>query len=252
MDFADLFAEYYVQFRGDSQVPGATDPEWAMAVQYGNTAIRRWAHVDAEEWDELWTTAVTEGFTETYTGTDASPTITVYDCPDNMEKPGGFVQMTDPVSGSYIQINVTKLQDIQFQSYSAPYAHFIGNAQQGFQLVLNFSGSSNNGWTIDFPMYKKPTYYDASLVADGSGNVNEDGSTITEVPDSSFIINYILTYRFRSTRNFPAYQTAKSDAETALKGMQLKNGTGTPGNVWNLNDNNKTGTFGANNVGFGV
>lgn len=244
MDYQTIFNEYYIQYRGDSQIPLSTDPEWAIAAGMGNTAIRRWANVDAEDWDVLWTTAAAEGFTATYVGTSASPTITTYDCPDTMERPGGYVKMTDPVSAAYILINVVKLQDVQNTTPSAPFAYFIGNAQQGYQMVLNFSGSSNNGWTIDFPIYKKPTYFDTSLVINGNGAINEDGTTVTECPDSSFIINYMLAFRFRSNRNFPAYQTAKGDAETALKNMQQKNGTGTPGNTWNLNDTNSTGSFG--------
>lgn len=247
MQFQDIFQEYYGLFRGDNAIPTVTDPEWALAVYAGNRAIRRWAHVDAEEWEELWTTAVTEGFSETYVGTDSSPTVTTYDCPSNMEKPGGFLQMTDPVSGTYIHINICKLTDVQFQVQTAPYAYFVGNPQQGFTVTLNFSGSSNNGWIIDFPMYKKPTYFDATLTADGLGNVQEDGSTITECPDSSFLIASMQGARLFETRN-PFFQQREKDSETALKGMQLKNGTGTPGNTWNLNDNNKTGSFGPGNT----
>lgn len=247
MDFANLFAEYYVLFRGDSAIPTTTDPEWAMAVRAGNSGIRRWVTVDAEEWDVLWTTAVTQGFSHTYTGNSSAPTTTTYACPTNMIHPGGFIQMTDPVSGSFIHISVVKLNDVQFQGQTAPYAYFVGGEQKGWTLTLVFSGSSNNGWIIDFPMYKAPTYFNAILINDGSGNVMEDGTTITEVPNTSFVINFMLGKRLFETRN-PFFQQAIKDSEVDLKGMQLKNGTGTPGNTWNLNDNNKTGSFGPTNT----
>jgi hypothetical protein len=244
MDFQQIFQEYYALFRGDSSIPAVTDPEWALGVYAGNAAIRRWYNVDAEKWDVLWTTAVAQGFSNTYSGTN-TPTTTTYDCPSNMGEPGGFIQLTDPVSGTYIHISVVKLQDVQFQNQANPYAYFTGGPQQGYQMVLNFSGTSNNGWIIDFPMYALPTYFDASLNA--LGNVNEDGTTITEVPDSSFIVNFMLGKRLFETRN-PFFQQANKDSETNLKGMQLKNGTGTPGNTWNINDNNKTGSFGPTNT----
>lgn len=246
MDFANLFAEYYVLFRGDSAIPTTTDPEWAMAVLAGNSGIRRWANVDAEEWDVLWTKATQNSFNHTYNGTSGAPTTTTYTCPTNMRKPGGFVQMTDPVSGSFIHISVVKLQDVQFQGQSAPYAYFTGGEQLGFTVTLIFSGTSNNGWTIDFPYYKTPTYFNATQTGDGSGNVLETGTTITEVPDTNFLINYMLGKRLFETRN-PFFQQSIADSEVNLKGMQLKNGTGTPGNTWNLNDNNKTGGFGPTN-----
>lgn len=75
----------------------------------------------------------------------------------------------------------------------------------------------------------------------------ESGTTVTEVPDTNYLINAMLAHRLFSTRN-PFFQQSLKDSEVALKGMQLKNGTGTPGNTWNLNDNNKTGSFGPGNT----
>lgn len=247
MQFQDIFQEYYALFRGDNAIPGVTDPEWALAVYAGNRAIRRWFNVDGEKWDVLWTKATEQGFAQTYQGTSADPTVTTYDCPDNMAEPGGFIQMTDPISQSFIHINVVKLTDVQFQSASSPYAYFTGGPQTGYQMTLNFSGSSNNGWIIDFPMYMTPTYFNATLTSDGLGNIQEDGTTISECPDSTFIIASMQGARLFETRN-PFYQQREKDSEDALKGMQIKNGTGTPGNTWNLNDNNKTGTLGPGNT----
>lgn len=247
MDFQSLFQEYYALFRGDNAIPGVTDPEWAIAAYAGNRAIRRWANVDAEEWDVLWDKATNQGFSFTYQGTSADPTVTTYTCPDNMRKPGGFVQLTDPVSGTFIHVNVVKLNDIQFQTASTPYAYFTGGEQVGYIMTLNFSGSSNNGWIIDFPLYIAPTYFNTTLLTDGSGNIQEDGTTISECPDTSYLINHMLGARLFETRN-PFFQQAVKDAEISLKGMQLKNGTGTPGNPMNLYDNNKTGSFGPGNT----
>jgi hypothetical protein len=246
MDFQSIFQEYYALFRGDNAIPGVTDPEWALAVYSGNAAIRRWDNVDGEEWDVLWTMASAQGFSETYQGTSASPTTFTYDCPTNMRKPGGFIQMTDPVSGTVIRISVVKLNDIQFQPASTPYAYFTGGEQDGFIMTLNFSGSSNYGWIIDFPMYMMPTFFNATLTADGSGNVQEDGTTVSECPDSSYLINFMLGKRLFETRN-PFFQQANKEADQALNAMQIKNGTGTPGNTWNLFDNNKSGSFGPGN-----
>jgi hypothetical protein len=252
VDYQAIFQEYYALFRGDNSIPGITDPEWAIGVYAGNRAIRRWANVDGEEWDVLWDVATNNGFAQTYNSSSNSPVLTSYACPVNMARPGGFIQMTDPVSGSYIHIGVVKLQDVQFQTASAPWAYFTGGIQTGWTLWLNFMGTSNNGWAINFPMYKKPTYFNSSFTPsegapDGTGNVLETGSTVTECPDPSFIINSMLGARLFSTRN-PFFQQANKDSEVALKGMQIKNGTGTPGNTWNLNDNNKTGNFGPNNT----
>jgi len=247
MEFGDLFSEYYALFRQTNQIPTSTNIEWALAVYSGNAGIRRWANVDGEDWDVLWGMASAQGFSETWPGNTSNPVLYSFSCPSNMKKPGGFIVMTDPVSQTYIRFSVVALQDVQFQNESAPYAYFTGGEQEGFTLYINFSGSSNYGWIIDFPMYRTPTYFNATSTGDGSGNVVEDGLTVTEVPDSSFLINFMMARRLFGTRN-PFYQQCLKDSEIALKGMQIKNGTGQAGNTWNLNDQNKTGNFGPNNT----
>lgn len=247
MDFQSIFEEYYTLFRGDSAVPPTTDPEWAIAVRYGNAALRRLEQVENEKWSWLWTTAVAEGESTTYTASSTIPTVTTYDGPSTMLEPGGFINLVSPDGKQSFKIDVIEPYQVQLQSGSAPYAFWTGGAQQGWTLHINLTGNSYTGWTIDYPYYKQITTFNATT--DAAGNVAEDGNTVTECPDPSFIINYILAYRLRSTRNYPSYQTAKADAETCLEGMQLKNRSGVDGHSWNLNDTS-SGSFGTS--GFGV
>lgn len=247
MQFKDIFAEYYTLFRGDSDIPTTTDTEWSIAVRYGNTAIRRFENVDGEMWNFLWTTAAKEGNSYSYSNTSSVPVITTITCPDNMKMPGGWIKFTDPVSKAFFMIDVIQPYEVQLKSGNDPYAYFTGDENNGFTLNISLAGNSYQGYIIDFPYYKKPTYFDATVNA--TDGVNEDGTTVTECPDANYIINYILAYRLRSTRNYPSYQTAKNDAETALEGMQIKNRIGQDGNEWN-SMSKSTGSFGAGVTGF--
>src|SRR3954470_341404 len=109
-----------MQYRGDSQIPASSDPEWAIAVQYANTAIRRWANVDVEYWDVLWGTLQTAA-----TGTKIYTTGTsTYAAPTNMKLPGGFVRLTGPTTTGFFQIPLISPNDIQIQAQAGSYAYF--------------------------------------------------------------------------------------------------------------------------------
>lgn len=240
--FQTIFEEYYTLFRGDSDVPSTTDSEWTIAVRFGNTALRRLQEVDAEDWDWLWTTASDEGESHTYTtGTD-QPTLTTYDGPTDMVRPGGWVKVVNPADGSFFHIDVIPAYNVQRMAQAAPYAYWTGGAQTGYSLHINLQGTTYNGWTIDFPYYKALTLFN---VRSGTtpGTVAEDGTTVTECPDPNYLIQSILAYRYRSTRNYPSYQTAKEDADTALQQMQMKNRKGVDGHSFNLTDTS-SGVFG--------
>ena len=94
----------------------------------------------------------------------------------------------------------------------------------GYTLNINPApDSSINGFDIDYVFYKYPTEYTS-------------GDSISEIPDPYFIVHRMLTSRFRASRN-PYYSSAKTDAENALKQMQMDNNAGSWANPWKLPDN---------------
>lgn len=241
MQFADIFAEYYTLFRGDSDVPTTSDPEWIIAVRNCNGALRRLQETDAEDWDWLWTTAVADGDSYTWPVSLTTPSTQTFDCPTNMRAPGGWISLSDPVSGQSFKIDVIPAYNVQRQTGSNPYAFYTGDPQHGYTLHISLTGTSFQGYTIDFPYYKFITMLDAS--SDGNGGVKENGRTVTECPDSNYLIHSMLAARYRATRNYPSYQTAKADADAALQALQFKNRKGVDGHSFNLVDTS-SGAFG--------
>ena len=242
MQFTSIFSEYYTLYRGDSDVPPVNDVEWIMAVRFANTALRRLEHVDGEDWEWLWTDTAETGNSQVYTTSSLVPVETTYTCPANMVKPGGVIRLTDPASGHTFSIDVVGSYNVQRVIGSDRYAFFTGDQNTGFTLHIVLNGTSYVNYQIDFPYYKQLTYF--NTLPDGNGGVQEDGTTITECPDSNYLVNYLLAYRYRSTRNYPSYQTAQRDAEESLKGMQIRNRTGVDGHSWNSIDSTSGGIFG--------
>lgn len=94
----------------------------------------------------------------------------------------------------------------------------------GYTLNLNPAPTSTvNGMDLDYVYYKKPSELTT-------------GSSTTECPDTEYIVHRMLANRFRASRN-PYYASAKSDAEDALRTMQIDNNSGTWSNPWALPDN---------------
>jgi hypothetical protein len=228
MTFSEVFANYYTRYRGDSDVPGTTDPEWAIAIQLYNTAVRRWEHVDGVKWNELWTntTAFPSGAALTFTaGKYAAGTG--YTCPTIMAEPGGYITLT---GGGNAQFNVPIVspEDVQVQNPQGPFAYFTGNRHTGYTLFINVGGadSAYNSYTISYPYYAKANYL----------LTTEDGTSIIQCPDPEFLIDTMVAQRFLESRNFPAYQVFDRDATQALANLEVRNSAGTPHNAWQIND----------------
>ena len=210
MDFNSIFAEFYTLYRAEAQVPDEDDDEYTIGLRFANNAINRWANYDSVYWKELFETNQNDG-----SGAQTIVTAqTEYDAPSNMRESGGFIKALDS-SGNVVQKwPILDPQDVQFKDDNSTFAYFTGDPSNGFTLHLNPSpGTSLNGKSIDFVYYKTPTEF-------------EDGDSITEVPNSRFIVQHMLANRFRASRNWTGYQTALRDAEDALKGMKQDNDSG--------------------------
>lgn len=221
--FADIYTNFLVRYLGDSQTLDITDPEWQIAIQHYNTAVRRWDNIDGVLWDELWAqlSAASDG-AKTYTsGT------TTYAGPTNMQSVGGTVTLGGSSNPTF-QVPVIDSSDVQAMSSNTPYAYWTGNPHSGYTLNLNLgqNDSQFNGYTINYPYYMKPTYLATT----------ETGTTVCQMRDPEFAINTLLSLRYQESRNFPAQQIADRDATQSLADMEVRNAMGSPHNAWTVAD----------------
>jgi len=219
MTFDDIFEAYYAQYRAEADTPASTDDEYPVAMRLANEAVNRWQNYDNTMWHELWTTAQREG--------DGDLTVvagtTEYAAPDNFKNPGGMVVLKDSGGVTVHRYGLVNPEDVQFMSDTANYAYFVGNPADGFTLVLNPAPLPNmDGYNIDYLYYKYATKFTT-------------GTDITEMADPYFVVHRALANRFRSSRN-PYYSSAKTDAEDALRTMQLTNNSGSWDNPWQVPD----------------
>ena len=220
--FDEIFEQYYTLYRAESEVPNSADDEYTIAMRLANEALSRWANYDATYWNVLYSTNLDD-----LTGDRTVITGTVdYDCPTNMRVPGGLVQIKDATGGVVRRYPVIEPGEVQFQGNDATYAYFT-KSLTGWVLHLNPEpDTAINGLFIDYPYYKMHTEYTT-------------GTSRSEIPNPYFVVHRMLGNRFRASRN-PYYASAMSDAEEALKIMQLENNAGTAANPWKVAD--KSGT----------
>ena len=223
MDFDSIFAAFYNQFRADSDIPTSTDDEYTVGLRMANEAINRWQNYDGVYWRELFDTNQTDG-----TGAQTVVTSqTTYTAPTNFKEAGGFVRILDS-SGNVIQrYAIIEPNEVQFKGDNTNYCYFTGNPKDNYTLHLNPAPpSSLNGLDIEYDYYKTPTEFTT-------------GTDVTEMADPYFIVHRMLANQFRAARN-PYYTSAKSDAENALRQMQIDNNSGTWANPWTQADNSGT------------
>ena len=220
MDFQQIYENYYTLYRGESQVPSATDDEFTIGLRLANTAIGRWASVDNVFWKELYSTNLTSvGPNDILTTSSLN-----YTTPDDTQAVAGIVELKD---GTTVKDTITVVDTALVYQYDnmQQFCYFVGDPTNGF--TLRFNKPVEAGLSIDYIYYKKPTYF-------------VDGSSTTEMSDPWYIVHSMLANRFRVSRNFGAYQTALRDAEEALKNMQQANMSGNQAMPWTLPDTSGT------------
>lgn len=230
MNFDSIFSTYYIEFRGDNDIPLTDDPEYAMGMAFANKAIHRWRQVDGVLWNELWTTrAIADDGDDLIVAGQL-----VYDAPGDFVSPGGYVVLGGP-DNSTQRLQVVSPEEAQ--TMRGTFAYFIGNPSDGYQLVLSNVADNIAGYAINYDYYREPTYFST-------------GSDVTECADPMFIVDMMTADRFRAARNFPAYQTARRDADMSLKNMITRNAMGNPTHGWTIRDT--VPGIGGNNLKFGI
>lgn len=221
MDYNAIFEAYYTQYRAEATVPNSSDDEYAIGIPLANEAINRWANYDNTMWNELFTSLQISGAGDLV----VEQGTTEYAAPDDMKIPGGYVRIFDPTTGSTVaRVPIIEPHEAQFKGDMSPYAYFLGDPNNGFTMNLHPAPSEAwDGKSIDYVYYRKPTLI-------------EVGTDVVDMSDPYFVVHRMLANRFRSSRN-PYYSSAKSDAEDALRTMQLTNNSGTWANPWSLPDN---------------
>lgn len=217
MDLDDIFAAYWTLYRGESEIPANTDPEYTIAKNLFKEGVNHWETYDGTVWRELYAHFKDEdGATITAGATD-------YDAPGNYKKAEGDVKVLDANDKTLARYPVIDIREVQFKPDGATYAYFSGNRADGYILHLSPAPTSAlNGMRIDYPYTKRAT----ELVS---------GSDVPEMSDPYFLVHRALANRFRSTRN-PYTDDAKQDAENSLGKMKVDNDGGSVGDPPSLKD----------------
>lgn len=220
MDYDAIFEEYYTLYRAEATAPASSDDEYSIGLRLANEALSYWSNYDDTQWKTLFTTK-----TDTIVAGDST-----YTCETDFKKAGGLIKIKDSNGNTVRNYRIVEPNEVQFMGDEAQYAYFDGYPGN-FVLHLNPApDASIDGMTLEYVYYKTPSTYTT-------------GTSVSEIPNPRFIVHRMLQNRFRASRN-PYYASARDDAESALRIMQLDNNSGTWGNPWSLPDNSGS-TWGA-------
>lgn len=228
MTFQYIFTQFYTKYRGEENPPGATDPEWPIAVSNYNAALDRLESFDDTRWDFMKTTLqastqVSPVLDKTLTTSDST-----FVAPTDMLFPGGLYWKVNTNGRRTAPIKVKKVEDIGVISQDSQYGYFLGDQHSGYTFHINpIVPSNENGWGLDYIYYKKASRLDPD---------SEDGTSLLFGANSEFYACFMAAQRFLDSRNFPAYGVMKRDSEEALKGMKLRNNSGDSYNVPEVQD----------------
>jgi hypothetical protein len=219
MNFNDLFTAYYELYRAEATIPSSTDDEYTIGMRLANEAVQRWANYDNTYWKELFSTYQQSG-----EGSTVVQGTTQYDAPEDMREAGGFIKIVDPNGNTVRSYPIIESHEAQFKIDRGQYCYFTGDPNNGFVLNINPApDSAIANMDINFIYYRKPSFFTS-------------GTDVTEMSNPYFVVHRMLANRFRASRN-PYYNSAKSDAEDALRVMQVENNSGSWANPWKLQDN---------------
>lgn len=226
MEFQDIFAEYFSQFRGQAvAIPAFGDREFTVGIYRANASIRKWDRADGMLWRELITTAGEQSLTvfPLVAATIVNGTAT-YPAPTNMRKPPATVRFYTSATNYH---DVDTIEPEQAKDINTDgHVWFSGGANTGYTMhVGSRLGQQYDAYLVDYVYVKKPTLM--TITADPS-------ELVPEMSDVGFMIQDMLAKAFAAARNGFGYKVAAKEASIALINMKIEDSSGTYGKTHGL------------------
>lgn len=223
MEYQDIFAEYFSQFRGQAvAIPVFGDREFTVGIYRANSAIRKWDRTDGMLWNELITTA---GEQNTTTFPLVAQTIVAntvnYPAPTNMRKAPAKVRFYTSAT-NYNDVTVTPSEKT-YDGNNDSRVWFSGGANTGYTMHVGTALSNqHNGFLVDYVYIKKPTLM--TITPDPS-------QLIPDMSDPGYMIQDMLATAFAAAKNGFGFKVAAKEKSIAIINMKIENSSGTLGNT---------------------
>jgi hypothetical protein len=201
----------YTLLEQDSTHWGTTDDEYSTARTFLNMGIGRWEQFDNTTWRELW--KMNADAASTLGGASTTTTASTYDCPSDMDRPGGYVTTGSATHTFWTVIPVEKVD--MYSNSDSEVCWFTGNSNTGYDLHFNPRITQTAGAAIDYPYYKKASTSSAT-------------SFVPEMSDPYYLVYFIAAHMSEEGVNADFFNMA----EDKLENMRVKNMSG----VWGVPD----------------
>lgn len=221
MEFQDIFAEYFSQFRGQAvAIPVFGDREYTVGIYRCNAAIRKWDRTDGMLWRELIARLQDQSIAimPVLSKTIVSGTVS-YAAPTNMRKPPKEVWFFN--AGGYRPLKVIDPKNISGLNELSSAISFLGSANTGYRMLISNQTSINyNGMQIDYLYYRTPTMLTIPTTP---------AAQKIDMSDVNFAIQDMLASAFAAARNSFGYKVAAKEKSISIINMKIENSSGVPG-----------------------
>lgn len=198
----EIFDQVYSLYSGDVDYWATDSDEYALLRQYSRAGIDRWRYYERTDWKELFTSLA-----DASTGRKVVSGFTA-SCPDDFVRNTGFVFIG---SKKFTPVSPAKASTLIGATSTWEFCWFTGSAKTGFTLHINPSAQISNGDTIEYPYYRKPTYFSTT-------------TDVTEMSDPFFLVYFILSRLYKNDGEGFADEFNK--AEAILEQMRTTNMSG--------------------------
>jgi hypothetical protein len=230
MNEQDILNASYTLLEQDSTHWGISDDEYLTGRTFLNMGIGRWEQFENTTWRELW--KMNSDASSTLGGDATTTTAHDYNCPSDMDRPGGYVT-TGTATHTFWEVTPPEKVEMLANSDKS-YCFFTGSQSAGFTLHFNPRVTMTTGQAIDYPYYKKA---DTSTAT----------SFVPEMSDPYYLAYFVAAHMSEEGVNADLFNMA----EEKLDNMRTENMSGYWG-VPNLIDEDGSGGLGFGGGGAGI
>lgn len=226
MEYKDIFAEYFSQYRGQAvQIPVYGDREFTVGIYRCNNAIRKWDRTDGMLWRELIARASDQDLaTFPLVAKNVVGGTVGYAAPSNMRKPPAEVWVYN--GGNYQRLEVIENSSISGINELSSAVTFLGGANTSYTMYISQKTSdAYTGWSFDFLYIRKPTLLPTNT---------DPSAVVLDMSDPNFAIQDMLATAFAASKNGFGFKVAAKEKSIAIINMKIENSSGTYGNTPSL------------------
>jgi len=170
-------------YENDTDTPDSTSDDYLVRRSILNAGIGFWEAYNGTDWASLYTT-LAEGSTGGETTVATNDTQS--DCPTALARIGAYITLTDGTN-SLLYKRKTPQEAAELVAGGSDARFFwISGKPNAYKINWNPKiPSTQDGWTISYPYYKKALQFSAT-------------TDVADAPDHLFLVHYLVSWLYKN------------------------------------------------------